>query len=224
MTRHLESPSIAPRFPVWLGALVLMLGLAVAASRALADADCGITEAPSGAKGKSHESKGKCPSGAKYSAAKKSCVKVSCGNGLVWSGEAQACTDSHSAALTEQDFYNEARTLADEGQYQAALDTLAHIKNQEQARVLNLIGYNTRKLGEVDKGLDHYHRALAIDPNYLLAREYLGEGYLQKGDLARARAELTEIADRCGDRCEEYDKLEKAIVIFMTGDDTGTSY
>jgi tetratricopeptide (TPR) repeat protein len=67
------------------------------------------------------------------------------------------------------------------------LDTLAHIKNQEQARVLNLIGYNTRKLGEVDKGLDYYHKALALDPNYLLAREYLGEGYLQKGDLASAR-------------------------------------
>jgi len=54
-----------------------------------------------------------------------------------------------STAPTEQDFYNEARTLADEGRYQAALDTLGHIKNQEQARVLNLIGYNTRKLGEV---------------------------------------------------------------------------
>ena len=105
-----------------------------------------------------------------------------------------------------------------------ALDTLAHIKNQEQARVLNLIGYNTRKLGEIDKGLDYYHKALALDPNYLLAREYLGEGYLQKGNLASARAELTEIADRCGDRCEEYDKPEKAIVIFMTGDDAGTSY
>lgn len=116
MTRHLESPSIAPRFPILLGALVLMLGLALAGSRALADADCGITEAPSGAKGKSHESKGKCPSGTKYSAAKKSCVKVSCGTGLVWGGEAQACIDSHSAALTEQDFYNEAHTLADEGQ------------------------------------------------------------------------------------------------------------
>jgi hypothetical protein len=67
--------------------------------------------------------------------------------------------------------------------------------------VLNLIGYNTRKLGEI-----------------------FGEGYLQKGDLASARVELTEIADRCGDRCEEYDKLEKAIVIFMTGDDAGRSY
>ena len=47
---------------------------------------------------------------------------------------------------------------------------------------------------------------------------------MQKGDLSSARAELTEIANRCGDRCEEYDKLEKAIVIFMTGNDAGTSY
>ena len=75
MTRHLESPSIAPRFPIWLGALVLMLGLAVAASRALADADCGITEAPSGAKGKSHESKGKCPSGTNTALRKRAASK-----------------------------------------------------------------------------------------------------------------------------------------------------
>ena len=32
------------------------------------------------------------------------------------------------------------------------------------------------------------------------------------------------MANRCGDRCEEYDKLEKAIVIFMAGDDGGTRY
>jgi hypothetical protein len=51
------------------------LGLAVAASRALADADCVGSEPPSETKGKSHESKGKCPSGTKYSTAKKSCVK-----------------------------------------------------------------------------------------------------------------------------------------------------
>src|SRR5262249_43902321 len=30
---------------------------------------------------------------------------------------------------------------------------------------------------KVDKALDYYHKALALDPNYLLAREYLGEGY-----------------------------------------------
>ncbi len=41
--------------------------------------------------------------------------------------------------------------------------------------MLNYIGYTTRKLGDVDKGLEYYHEALLLDPNYLLAREYLGE-------------------------------------------------
>jgi tetratricopeptide (TPR) repeat protein len=122
----------------------------------------------------------------------------------------------HSAALTDQDFYDEARALVDEGQFTEALDVLHLIKKQEQPRVLNYIGYTTRKLGDVDKGLDYYHQALALDPNYLRAREYLGEGYLQKGDLANARDQLMEIAERCGDACEEYGKLEKAIVTYVT--------
>jgi tetratricopeptide (TPR) repeat protein len=161
--------------------LLMLLGLSLACGTALADADCWDTDPPK-------ESKGKCPVAYKYIAKKKACVKVSCGNGRVWSGEDQACVDSHSAALTDQDFYTEARALADEGRYRAALDRLARIKKQEQPRVLNMIGYSTRKLGDIDKGLDYYHRALALDPNYLLAREYLGEGYLQKGDLAAAKA------------------------------------
>ena len=98
----------------------------------------------------------------------------------------------------------------------AALEILSHIKKQEQPRVLNYIGYTTRKLGDVDKGLDYYHRALALDPNYLRAREYLGEGYLQKGDVGKAREQLIEIADRCGNECEEYAKLEKAILAFVS--------
>jgi tetratricopeptide (TPR) repeat protein len=87
-----------------------------------------------------------------------------------------------------------------------------------------LVGYSTRKLGDLDKGLEYYHKALALDPNYLLAREYLGEGYLQKGDLAQAKGQLMEIAHRCGNSCEEYDKLEKAIVVFVTGNDAGTTW
>ena len=90
-------------------------------------------------------------------------------------------------------------------------------RKQEQSRVLNMVGYATRKLGDVDKGLDYYQRALALDPNYLRAREYLGEGYLQKGDVAKAKEQLSEIADRCtASPCEEYGKLEQAIVSYVT--------
>ena len=146
----------------------LLAGLGVLAGRTLADAECGDTEPPKA---------GACPAGYKYIAKKKGCAKVSCGTGSVWSGEQHACIDGHSAALTDQDFYTEAVALADEGHFREALDLLTRIKKQEQSRVLNMVGYTTRKLGDVDRGLDYYQRALALDPNYLRAREYLGEGY-----------------------------------------------
>jgi tetratricopeptide (TPR) repeat protein len=196
---------------------MVLLGLSFACGRALADADCGDTEPPK-------DTKGKCPSGYKFSAKTKSCVKVSCGLGNVWSAEEKACIDGHSASLTDQDFYDEARALAEEGRYAPALAVLARIKKQEQARVLNMIGYSTRKLGDLDKGLEYYHRALALDPGYLHAREYLGEGYLQKGDVANAKEQLMEIADRCGTSCEEYAKLETAIVAYVTGDSKAASW
>jgi tetratricopeptide (TPR) repeat protein len=74
--------------------------------------------------------------------------------------------------------------------------------------VLNSIGYSTRKLGDVDKGIEYYHQALAIDPNFAKARQYLGEAYLQKGDVAKAKEQLTEIADRCGGPCDDYVVLD----------------
>ena len=193
----------------WLGAIVLLAGLGVLAGRALAAAECGDSEPPKA-------TKGACPAGYKYSAKKKGCAKVSCGTGSVWSGEQHSCIDGHSAALTDQDFYTEAVALADEGHFTEALDLLSRIKKQEQSRVLNMVGYTTRKLGDVEKGLDYYQRALALDPNYLRAREYLGEGYLQKGDVAKAKEQLTEIANRCAGSCEEYGKLEQAIVSYVT--------
>ena len=203
--------------PKWLGALCLLLGLCIAAGHALADAECGDTEPPKA-------SKGKCPVGYKYSAKHSGCAKVSCGNGLVWSGEQQECVDGHSATLTDQDFYTEAVALADEGHFGEARDLLTRIKKQEQVRVLNMVGYTTRKLGDLDKGLEYYHKALSLDPSYLRAREYLGEGYLQKGDSAKAKEQLLEIADRCGNSCEEYAKLEKAILTFFAGDANAMSW
>jgi tetratricopeptide (TPR) repeat protein len=199
---------------MWLGAMLLLLGVAALGGRAFADVGCWDSEPPKA-------TKGKCAAGYKYSAKKKACTKVSCGMGRVWSGEEQACIGDHSAALTDQAFYTEARARADEGRFHEALDLLARIN---KPRVLNMIGYSTRKLGDLDKGLEYYHKALALDPDYLLAREYLGEGYLQKGDPVQAKGQLMEIAERCGNSWKEYDKLEKAIVVFVTDGDAGTTY
>ena len=54
-------------------------------------------------------------------------------------------------------------------------------------------------------------KALAIDPNYVLVREYLGEGYIAAGKIGLAKAQLTEIASRCGTTCEEYQDLAEEL-------------
>ena len=42
-------------------------------------------------------------------------------------------------------------------------------------------------------------------------REYLGEAYVIKGDIARAEEQLQAIERICGTGCEEYQDLAKAI-------------
>ena len=159
-----------------------------------------------------------CPSGQRYSEKKHRCVRTSCGTGQVWSSSIEACVDGNSAALTDDDIYLAGRDLGQQAHYAEALKLFFRVKNREQARVLNSIGYSTRKLGEVDKGIDYYHQALAIDPNFTKARQYLGEAYLQKGDVAKAKEQLMEIADRCGGPCDDYELLVKAIAAHVTGE------
>jgi tetratricopeptide (TPR) repeat protein len=159
-----------------------------------------------------------CPSGQRYSEKKHGCVRTSCGTGQVWSSDLDACLDGNSASLTDEDLYLAGRDLGQQAHYAEALKLFFRVKNREQARVLNSIGYSTRKLGDVDKGIDYYHQALAIDPNFTKARQYLGEAYLQKGDVAKAKEQLMEIADRCGGPCDDYELLVKAIAAHVTGE------
>ncbi|MGH6826946.1 tetratricopeptide repeat protein [Methyloceanibacter sp.] len=159
-----------------------------------------------------------CPKGKRYSDKKRDCVKTSCGTGQVWSGGVEACLDGNSASLSDEDLYLAAGDFALEARYADALPLLFRIKDRNNPQVLNLIGYSTRKLGDVDKGIDYYHRALAIDPNYTKARQYLGEAYLLKDDVAKAKEQLMEIADRCGGPCDDYELLVKAIAAHVTGE------
>ena len=137
--------------------------------------------------------------------------KKKCKKGDVWSTEEKKCVKKTSELLTDDDLYLQARAYVEDDKYNMALDLLRRIRNQNQPRVLNYIGYSTRKLGDVDEGIRYYKKALSLDPNYNVAREYLGEGYLQKGDLGSAKQQLAEIAKRCGVSCEEYKDLAEEI-------------
>jgi tetratricopeptide (TPR) repeat protein len=124
-----------------------------------------------------------------------------------------ACKDSHGQ-FSDVEIYNAAYWMARAGQYSEALALLARAQHQDDPRVLNATGFATRKLGNVDAALPFYARALEINPNYIQAREYLGEAFLSKGDVVSARAQLSEIENRCGRSCMGYAELSREIASF----------
>ena len=121
------------------------------------------------------------------------------------------CLPVASGILPDEELYQQGRFLAKAGRYEEALIVLASIKDQNDPRVLNYTGYSNRKAGRIDVGITYYRKALAIDPNFVLAREYLGEGYVAAGKIELAQVELDEIKVRAGVNSEEYKDLAKSI-------------
>jgi Flp pilus assembly protein TadD len=134
-----------------------------------------------------------------------------CKTGQVWDKNKKKCVKAQSGVLPDEDLYLQGSALAKDGKYYWAIEVLAVIQNQQDPRVLNYLGYSYRKAGRLDLGISYYRKALAIDPDYNLAREYLGEGYLASGRKDLAMLELAAIEKSCGTSCEEYKDLAEAI-------------
>lgn len=102
--------------------------------------------------------------------------------------------------------------LAKTGDYVKALDVLRALPDQNDPGVLTMIGFATRHMGRVDEGIGYYAQALARNPEMTNTRQYLGEAYLQKNDVPRAKFELAEIARICGsEACADYRDLAREI-------------
>jgi pentatricopeptide repeat protein len=135
-----------------------------------------------------------------------------CSRGEVYNSSTKKCEKRQAGALPDQDLANYAYALAKAKRYDEALEVLDLMKNQNTAQALNYRGYATRHMGKLDEGIQFYLRSVKLDPRYAQVREYLGEAYVIKGDLASAKYQLRKIKGICGNtECEEYEDLEKAI-------------
>ena len=137
---------------------------------------------------------------------------TTCKTGEVWDKVKSKCVKAASGVLPDGELYEQGRQLAKNGSYDDAIAVLSLVKDQRDPRVLNYLGYSNRKAGRIDVGIAYYQQALAIDPDFVLVREYLGEGYVAAGRIDLARFQLAEIGKRCGTACEEYAELAEAIV------------
>lgn len=83
----------------------------------------------------------------------------------------------------------------------------------DNADAHNMLGYAYRNVGVFDKSLEHYQRALKLDPNHRSAHEYLGELYLDMKQLPNAEKQLAALKRACPffGRCAEYEELKDAI-------------
>jgi Flp pilus assembly protein TadD len=96
--------------------------------------------------------------------------------------------------------------------YQAALTQLKVLTDTHQhADVYSLMGFSLRKTGDYATALTFYKKALDFDANHKGAREYLGELYVETGDLPKAREQLAVLVKLCPQSCEEREDLEKAL-------------
>lgn len=134
---------------------------------------------------------------------------VACNEGWVYDKEKQVCIRKDAAI--DRELYETGRDLALDGRYDEAIATLSTIRDQEDPMVLTMIGYSKRKLGLVDEGIAFYHRALAIDPDNVNTREYLGEGYVALGRTDLAQVQLDRIEAVCGSTCPQFQKLAAVI-------------
>ena len=104
------------------------------------------------------------------------------------------------------------RTKIKAADYRGALAELKVLADTSQhADVYSLMGFSLRKMGDYPTALTFYRKALDFNADHKGAREYLGELYVDMGDLPRAREQLAVLTKLCPQGCEEREDLEKVL-------------
>src|SRR5215471_15191704 len=97
--------------------------------------------------------------------------------------------------------------------FKAALAELTPmLATYQHADVYNLMGFSLRKTGDYKQAYTFYRKALDFDPEHKGALEYLGELYVETGQIDKAKENVVLLKKLCPSGCEELADLEKAIV------------
>jgi Flp pilus assembly protein TadD len=85
------------------------------------------------------------------------------------------------------------------------------LTTNQHADVYNLMGFSLRKIGDTKQAYTFYRKALDFDPEHKGALEYLGELYVETGQVDKAQENVTLLKKLCPSGCEELADLEHAI-------------
>ena len=131
---------------------------------------------------------------------------------------ALACMFATSAFAVDNVTTNNAPDLASvraklkSKDYQGALAELTpKLQTYQHADVYNLMGFSLRKTGDRKQAYTFYRKALDFDPGHKGALEYLGELYVETGQIDKARENVAQLKQLCPGGCEELADLEQTI-------------
>jgi tetratricopeptide (TPR) repeat protein len=104
------------------------------------------------------------------------------------SGSSGGSNVASNKSPTAQDWYTSGYNASQAKKYDEAVADFqkAIALKSDYADAYNMLGFCTRKLGDVSKAFNYYETALKLKPNFPEAREYYGEAYLQEGNLTKA--------------------------------------
>lgn len=121
-----------------------------------------------------------------------------CTDGKVRDAQTGRCVAPSDARLDDAERYEAVREYAYADQVPEAVAVLDAMQDQGADGVLTYRGFTARKMGDMESAMDWYRQALSANPDNLLARSYMGMGFVEAGAYDLARAELSEIRARGG--------------------------
>ncbi len=109
--------------------------------------------------------------------------------------------------------YSEAIRLINLGAYDQAIAELRSAGEilGPHPDVLTYLGFAHRQKGDRLEAFTYYEAALNIAPDHLSANEYLGEFYVQLGELDQAKVQLDKLNQLCPFGCAQTEELAKWI-------------
>ncbi|MEM9967103.1 MAG: tetratricopeptide repeat protein [Pseudomonadota bacterium] len=142
--------------------------------------------------------------------------KPKCKIGQVYDKNSKTCVSSSNSGLDADALYENLRELAHAERYEDAKLVIAQMPENDD-RALTYLGFINRKMGDFDKAMVYYERALEVNPANILARSYMGQGFITQDKLPEAIEQLRAIWEYDGRGTWAEVSLRNAI-------DTGETY
>ncbi len=140
----------------------------------------------------------------------------SCDAGQVFDADKGTCVNPKHSSLDRDALYLAVRQLAYAGRYVDAQSVMEALPENDPGR-LTYMGFTHRKLGNLDLAMVYYQQAIDQDPANILARSYMGQGFVEEGRMSEAMVQLSQIRAYGGTGTWSETSLRNAI-------ETGTTY